>query len=150
MRVNELPAQIEPLFTVIVGNPLTVILSVCVEPVPQALKAVRLKTPLALGVTEIVFVTLTTDENGYAKISSVSKEMPMDQQDYVKAKVSNVTNMENEDNYLTITYPFDRFYMEESKASDAERLYLESLRDTNLITYGLVNIKAVEAEEFIS
>jgi hypothetical protein len=26
-----------------------------------------------------------------------------------------------------------------------KRLYLESLRDTNLITYGLVNIKAGEA-----
>jgi uncharacterized membrane-anchored protein len=96
-------------------------------------------------VNEIVFVTLTTDENGYAKISSVSKEMPMNQQDFVKAKVSYVTNIENEDNYMTITYPFDRYYMEESKSSDAERLYLESLRDTNLITYGLVNIKAGEA-----
>lgn len=105
----------------------------------------QIYNPEEWTVNEIVFVTLTTDENGYAKISSVSKEMPMDQQDYVKAKVSNVTNMENEDNYLTITYPFDRYYMEESKASDAERLYLESLRDTNMITYGLVNIKAGEA-----
>jgi uncharacterized membrane-anchored protein len=105
----------------------------------------QIYNPEEWSTNEIVFVTLTTDENGYAKISSVSKKMPADQQDFVKAKVSYVTNMENEDNYLTISYPFDRYYMEESKASDAETLYLESLRDTNLITYGLVNIKAGEA-----
>lgn len=105
----------------------------------------QIYNPEEWSTNEIVFVTLTTDENGYAKISSVSKEMPADQQDFVKAKVSYVTNLENEDNYLTISYPFDRYYMEESKASDAETLYLESLRDTNLITYGLVNIKAGEA-----
>lgn len=105
----------------------------------------QIYNPEEWSTNEIVFVTLTTDENGYAKISSVSKEMPADQQDFVKAKVSYVTNLENEDNYMTISYPFDRYYMEESKASDAETLYLESLRDTNLITYGLVNIKAGEA-----
>lgn len=105
----------------------------------------QIYNPEEWSTNEIVFVTLTTDENGYAKISSVSKEMPADQQDFVKAKVSYVTNLENEDNYMTISYPFDRYYMEESKASEAETLYLESLRDTNLITYGLVNIKAGEA-----
>ena len=56
--VNELPEQIEPLFTVIVGKGLTVTLRVCCGLVPQALDAVTVKIPLPPGVAEIVFVVL--------------------------------------------------------------------------------------------
>ncbi|HMB62545.1 MAG TPA: hypothetical protein VKN36_05700, partial [Eudoraea sp.] len=42
-------------------------------------------------------------------------------------------------------YPFDRFYMEESKANEAELTYRQSQRDTSKITYALVRIKNGEA-----
>jgi hypothetical protein len=36
--------------------------------------------------------------------------------------------------------PFDRFYLEESKASEAERVYWQAQRDTAQVAYGLVTI----------
>lgn len=53
----------------------------------------------------------------------------------------------NEDgtNKLTIYYPFDRYYMEESKAYDAELVYTKSLQDTTQVTYALVSIKDGDA-----
>ncbi|MCP3932456.1 MAG: GDYXXLXY domain-containing protein, partial [Bacteroidetes bacterium] len=48
-------------------------------------------------------------------------------------------------NKLTIAYPFDRFYMEESKADDAEDIYREFQRDNRRAAYALVNIKEGKA-----
>ena len=92
---------------------------------------------------EIIYVFLTTDNEGFAKIKSVSKENPTDNQDFLKTKVSHVTG--NGFNKLTIDYPFDRYYMEESKAYDAELTYRESQLDTSQIAYALVSIKDGEA-----
>src|SRR5688572_2572190 len=69
---------------------------------------------------ETVFVLLTTDNNGFAKIRSVSKAKPSDTRDFLKAKVDHVIY---DGSKLFIEYPFERFYMEESKAYDAELTY---------------------------
>jgi len=91
---------------------------------------------------ETVFVLLTTDNNGFAKIRSVSKVKPLDNQDFLKAKVDHV----NYDGFkLFIEYPFERFYMEESKAYDAELTYNRTLPDTSQVAYALVNIKNGES-----
>ncbi|MCK0148172.1 GDYXXLXY domain-containing protein [Arenibacter sp. F26102] len=92
---------------------------------------------------ESIYVSLTSDNEGYAKIRSVSKEKRTNNQDFLKTKVSYVTD--NGSNKLTIDYPFDRYYMEESKAYDAELTYRESQLDTNQIAYALVQIKDGEA-----
>ena len=92
---------------------------------------------------EIIYVFLTTDNEGFAKIKSVSKENPTDNQDFLKTKVSHVTG--NGSNKLRIDYPFDRYYMEESKAYDAELTYRKSQLDTSQIAYALVSIKDGEA-----
>lgn len=92
---------------------------------------------------ETIFIQLTTDKEGYAKIHAVSKELSANEKDFLKAKVAYVTD--NGTNRLTIDYPFDRFYMEESKARDAEMAYRESQLDTTQTTYALVKIKAGEA-----
>lgn len=92
---------------------------------------------------EIIYVFLTTNNEGFAKIQSVSKEITTNNKDFLKAKVSYVTS--NGSNKLTIEYPFDRYYMEESKAYDAELTYRESQLDTNQTAYALVSIKDGEA-----
>lgn len=92
---------------------------------------------------EEAFISLTIDEDGFAKISSVSKIKPTDNPDFVKAKVSYPSGTFA--NKISIVYPFDRYYLEESKASEAERTYTESQRDTTKITYALVNIKNGDA-----
>ena len=92
---------------------------------------------------ETVYVFLETNQNGFAKIASVSKEKPSKNQNFLKAKVSSVTS--DGSNELTVYFPFDRFYMEESKAPEAEVIYAKTLQDTTQVTYALVSIKNGDA-----
>ena len=92
---------------------------------------------------EIVYVLLTTDVSGFAKIRSVSKVRPATDEAFLEAKVHYVTR--NGLNKLTVEYPFDRYYMEESKAYNAELIYRRSINDTNRTTYALVRVKNGEA-----
>lgn len=92
---------------------------------------------------ETIFVLLTRDKEGFAKTQGVSKEAPTMNRDFLKAKVAYVTD--NGTNKLTLDYPFDRYYMEESKAYDAELAYRESQLDTMQTAYALVRIKSGEA-----
>ena len=98
-----------------------------------------------------IFVSLTTNENGFAKISSISKEEPSDTEDYVKATIQFI--VPDSQSIVSVQYPFDRFYMEESKAYNAELAYNESVRDTNQVTYALVSVKkgnAVVREVYVN
>jgi uncharacterized membrane-anchored protein len=88
-------------------------------------------------------VELTSDSAGYAKILEVTKSEPVDIDEYVKANINYIIT----DTLSTvfISYPFDRFYMEESKAPDAQQAYNESAIDTNQVAYALVLVKHGEA-----
>nr|WP_299072846.1 GDYXXLXY domain-containing protein [uncultured Allomuricauda sp.] len=90
-----------------------------------------------------IFISLTEDDDGFAKIKSVSKEKLSEKEGFVKAEVGYITSYTTTE--LIIDYPFDRFYMEESKAHDAELTYTESQLDTTSVTYALVNIKNGDA-----
>lgn len=92
---------------------------------------------------EDIYVILANDSNGFAKIESVSKKKPFDEVSFVKAKVNYITD--NGAKQLTVYYPFDRFYMEESKALEAEQVYRESVPDSTQVAYALVKIKDGEA-----
>ena len=91
---------------------------------------------------EKVYVSLSNDNQGFARIADISKSIP-DTGDYVSATVSNF--FEGDTSYVTVEYPFNRFYMEESKAYKAEQAYNESARDTNQTTYALVSIRNGDA-----
>lgn len=92
---------------------------------------------------ENIYVILKSDENDFAKIEAVSKEKPTNTDDFVRAKVVFIGGLRYQT--LNIAYPFDRFYMEESKAYEAEQEYIKSQRDTTKTTYALVSIKDGEA-----
>lgn len=92
---------------------------------------------------ETVYLSLTTDTEGYAAIENLHKEIPLSG-DFVRVEVSSVIN-NPEKKSVFIRYPFNRFYMEESKALAAEELYREVLRDSNRIAYALVMVKNGEA-----
>ena len=94
-------------------------------------------------INEEVYVQLKKDSEGYAAISNVTKEAP-EGLPYVKATIRHKLPYEKPEK-LQIAYPFDRFYMEESKAYDAELAYRESLDDTLKKAYALVFIKDGEA-----
>lgn len=87
---------------------------------------------------EEIYVLLTTGENGFAKIKSVSRKKPTNGGQFLKAKVNHILNNSKK---MIIDYPFDRYYMEESKAYGAELTYRRSLADTNHVTYALVKVK---------
>ena len=92
---------------------------------------------------ENVYVHLKTAHDGFAKIKSVSKQKPAEDEDFLMAQVHFAT--EDGSHRVIVDYPFDRFYMEESKAYEAEQTYRQSQQDTSKITYALVSVKNGEA-----
>jgi uncharacterized membrane-anchored protein len=90
-----------------------------------------------------VYVYLTTDSAGYAIIQSVTKDKPGELDDYINATVSYVIS--DTVSTVFVSYPFDRFYMEESKAPAAEQIYNEAAIDTNQVAYALVMVRNGEA-----
>lgn len=89
---------------------------------------------------EEVHVQLENDEEGFATIVDVTKEPPTKEVPYVRAMLGGATTF---DGYttLTINYPFNRYYMEETKAPDAEKAYAQSQWDSTQVAYALVSIK---------
>jgi uncharacterized membrane-anchored protein len=76
---------------------------------------------------EPVFVTFKPDASGFAVIDKVSAKAP-ERRDYLKMMV----RVEEKDKrqFVTINYPFTRFYMEESKAPEAEIMYGAEIVDS--------------------
>ncbi|MFO7259463.1 MAG: GDYXXLXY domain-containing protein, partial [Bacteroidota bacterium] len=92
---------------------------------------------------ESIYVALGTDKEGIARIESVSRARPTDGADFIEAQVWYVS--ESDPRRLMIDYPFDRYYMEESKAQEAEDTHRRAQRDTTRITYALVSVKNGDA-----
>ena len=90
-----------------------------------------------------VYVSLTKNEEGFAKILTISKDEPLETPDYVKANIQYTVS--DSISHIMVEYPFDRYYMEESKAPQAEIAYNESARDSTQITYALVSVKNGDA-----
>ena len=91
---------------------------------------------------EDIYVLIEDDSLGYARPTNVSSSKP-DAGDYVKAKVDWYNSYEKE---LQFSLPFTEFYMEESKAYDAEKAYTKLQRDSQgKNVYALVYIKNGEA-----
>jgi uncharacterized membrane-anchored protein len=97
------------------------------------------------AIGEQIFVILIEDSIGFAKVQSVARVKPESEANYVTAKVSYTLSDDDNNDTLIISYPFDRFYMKESKAYKAELKYRQSLQDTNLVTYTSVFVKNGEA-----
>lgn len=90
-----------------------------------------------------VFVLIRNDKNGFACIDTVLAEDPQNNRDYFKAKIRFIRR--NEPKKLTLAFPFDRYYMEETKAYEAEIAYRETHVDSSQNTYALVAIKNGES-----
>jgi len=93
---------------------------------------------------ETVYAKITTAKDGFAKIESVSKTQPTDNSIYLKLKVDYINNYNN-DYKMELEFPFNRFYMNENKAKNAEIAYAEAVIDTTKIAYALVATKNGEA-----
>jgi uncharacterized membrane-anchored protein len=92
---------------------------------------------------EPIYVSVLSNDDGLMQIGGISQVAPDNHQNYVKAKVQYV--MDKPTRKVFIEYPFNRYYMEESKAYDAERLHVETQVDSTNITYAVVNVRNGDA-----
>ena len=85
-----------------------------------------------------VFVSLTTDSLGFAKIDNVQMEAP--ESGHYVAATANARLYSTPPSWF-INYPFTQFYMEEYKAPIAESIYNKNnRRDSSNVTYALVKV----------
>ncbi|WP_394759809.1 GDYXXLXY domain-containing protein [Flavobacterium sp.] len=89
---------------------------------------------------ETIFAKIITSKEGFAKIKSISKTEPTDDSTYIKLKIDYVSNYNNE-NKIFLNLPFNRFYMNENKAENAEQVYAETIIDTTKIAYAEIAVK---------
>ena len=80
------------------------------------------------------YASLRVDSSGYAQIAALTLEPPTGTPHYIEVAIRNVY-----DNRIAINYPFDRFYMEESKAPVAETAYRDAIREDQE-AYALVRV----------
>ena len=85
-----------------------------------------------------IYVTLITDDSGFAKIATISATEPAGRTDYVKALIDYIDY--DDVKTIHIQYPFQEFYMDEYKAPEAESVYREMNSDIKNKTYALVKI----------
>ena len=96
---------------------------------------------------ESVNVVFETDSAGYAAVSRLTRDEP--DGPYLPTTIYYVDS----DSIVHFNLPFDRFYMEESKALPAEQYYNQSTRDSASVCYGMVRIgrgQAVITDVFIN
>jgi hypothetical protein len=84
-----------------------------------------------------VFVTFKPDALGFAVIDKVTAKAP-ERRDYLKT----MARVEQKGKQLSVTidYPFTRFYMEESKAPEAEIMYGSEIVDSLSRVYAEVSL----------
>lgn len=93
---------------------------------------------------ETVWLRMTTDSAGYAKIASLTENKPENLGDYMETEVSTYL-MEGDSSLVFFIFPFERFYLEETKAPKAEALYQENLQGQNATSYALIYLLNGEA-----
>jgi uncharacterized membrane-anchored protein len=81
-----------------------------------------------------IYGVIGTDSAGFARIEKVVIAPPTDR-DWIPLKLSYVSGRTS----AVFEFPFDRFYLEESKASEAEQVYWQSRRDS-VVVYAKVMI----------
>jgi uncharacterized membrane-anchored protein len=91
--------------------------------------------PKLFSQSESAYASIISDQNGFAKIEKLSMT-ELEGKDCVKLRISYING-----NLVHVYYPFDKFYMDEFKAPEAETMYNRESRDTSQIVYSLVSIK---------
>lgn len=92
-------------------------------------------------VGEEIYIYLKNDDKGFAEVSQISKTPMQAEEDYVTARVTYYYQGK-----VNFQLPFNIFYMEETKAYDAELAYTKATRDSipNNV-YALVYVKDDQA-----
>jgi uncharacterized membrane-anchored protein len=97
-------------------------------------------TEAAIPEQKEIYATLITDSLGYATVLQLSEDRPLPGLDYITTEIYYVYRDENNKPVINLNFPFTRYYLEESKASEAERLYWNNNRDTAAVCYATVSV----------
>jgi uncharacterized membrane-anchored protein len=89
--------------------------------------------------SQVAYAVIVEDKEGFAEIQSISEQKPMNTDDFVKIKFQDYY-FEARNNHSRFDFPFEKFFMEETKAPKAEKLYRSSARDTGQVTCAVVHI----------
>lgn len=81
------------------------------------------------------YAVLDTDSAGFARISELLPDPPDQSQDYFEVQFQYAY-----DSQATLKFPFNQFFLEESKASEAEQIYWQSRSDSAMVCYAKVKI----------
>jgi uncharacterized membrane-anchored protein len=92
---------------------------------------------------QTVYVNLGVDTSGFAKIVSIQKDDHQVNKNHIKTIVSYVNYQPPYE--VVVEWPFERFYMEESKAPLAEEAYNKLRADSTQVSYALVKVKKGDA-----
>lgn len=84
-----------------------------------------LKPDMSLTDNTVIYLEISEDENQYAIIKDMSVEPFRHTTDYIRATVQYFDS-----NRVFVKYPFDRYYMEESKAKATEDKIIPLLQDS--------------------
>jgi|SRR5688572_20952663 uncharacterized membrane-anchored protein len=85
-----------------------------------------------------IYVTFKLNEEGFA-VPDNAYHTPPESPTYLRTMVDDVSHYQG-DFKVWYKLPFDRFYLEESKAPQAEERYREAQRDSAQVAYALVSI----------
>jgi uncharacterized membrane-anchored protein len=105
----------------------------------------------SLKYNEPVYAVFENDKDGFAQVKALHTEEPSNETAYCEASVRFISSQDSI-TIVQLEFPFEEYYMEESKAPRAETIYRESLSDTLTRTYALVKIykgDAVIGEVFV-
>ncbi|PWT98503.1 MAG: hypothetical protein C5B52_12090 [Bacteroidetes bacterium] len=95
----------------------------------------------SIDLNKDVYVSFKNDNEGFAKVDSFSNLPFPGKIPYVRANVYRESlddSAKGTLEMLNITFPFEKFYMEESKAGPAEVIYRQRNRDSTSKVYALV------------
>jgi uncharacterized membrane-anchored protein len=90
-----------------------------------------------------IYITFTLNQEGFA-VPEKAYHTPPESSTYLRTTVDYVNHYDG-DYKVWYKLPFDRMYLEESKAPQAEERYREAQIDTTQVAYALVSIGAGRA-----
>ncbi len=103
----------------------------------RAEHATYLDTLLMPEPGEELYAILDKDSAGYSYVKDLSRTEPASGTPFMNVRMRYVDTPGN----AWVEFPFERFYVEESKASEAEQLYWQNNRtDTTSVCYAVVRI----------
>lgn len=88
-----------------------------------------------------VYAALAHDPAGFVKIKALYAEQPDPLDNTILKTTIGYTWIHDNKQLVSMRIPFNRFYVEESMASDAEQAYWMAQADSTQVTYALVKVR---------